>query len=263
MVAVAQNRGIKNRTESGYVYNEQGQLVGELDFLGNLKSRFVYASQAHSPDYMIQSGVSYKFVKDHLGSVRLVVNSSSGAVAQRLDYDEWGVVTSDTSPGFQPFGFAGGLYDHQTGLVRFGARDYDAEIGRWTAKDPVRFDGGMNLYGYVGNDPVNLVDPSGKLPPAVWTGIAGGFVGLVTAFRNSKSCTGAGRALDVLMGTAVGFASGFLAGVGVNAGSLFGSIAGALGGLGAGAGTASLELFGPSGDELLGVEDCACKAGSQ
>ena len=69
------------------------------------------------------------------------MNSSTGAVDQRLDYDEWGVVTQDTSPGFQPFGFAGGLYDHQTGLVRFGARDYDAEVGRWTAKDPIGFGG--------------------------------------------------------------------------------------------------------------------------
>jgi len=74
-------------------------------------------------------------------------------------------VVSDTSPGFQPFGFAGGLYDPLTGLVRFGARDYDAETGRWTAKDPIRFDGGDgNLYAYVGNDPVNRVDPSGLEP---------------------------------------------------------------------------------------------------
>ena len=70
---------------------------------------------------------------------------------------------SDTNAGFQPFGFAGGLYDVQTGLVRFGARDYDAVTGRWTAKDPIRFDGGdTNLYGYVVNDPVNLIDPNGK-----------------------------------------------------------------------------------------------------
>ena len=42
---------------------------------------------------------------------------------------------NDTNPGFQPFGFAGGLYDPDTGLVRFGARDYDAETGRWTSKE--------------------------------------------------------------------------------------------------------------------------------
>ena len=95
-------------------------------------------------------------------SVRLVVNSSTGAIAQRIDYDEFGRVLSDTSPGFQNFGFAGGLYDHETKLVRFGARDYDAETGRWTSKDPILFSGGdSNLYGYVLQDPVNLVDPSG------------------------------------------------------------------------------------------------------
>ena len=53
------------------------------------------------------------------------------------------VVTLDTNPGFQPFGFAGGLYDADTGLVRFGARDYDAAVARWTAKDPIRWDGGQ------------------------------------------------------------------------------------------------------------------------
>ena len=59
-------------------------------------------------------------------------------------------------------GFAGGLYDSDTSLVRFGARDYDAEVGRWTSKDPISFAGGdSNLYGYVLNDPVNLVDPWG------------------------------------------------------------------------------------------------------
>ena len=60
---------------------------------------------------------------------------------------------SDSNPGFQPFGFAGGLYDPDTGLVRFGARDYDPVTGRWTATDPISFAGGQaNLYGYVIND---------------------------------------------------------------------------------------------------------------
>ena len=58
---------------------------------------------------------------------------------------------------------AGGLYDAATGLVRFGARDYDPETGRWTAKDPVRWEGGQgNLYEYVGGDPVNRFDLSGR-----------------------------------------------------------------------------------------------------
>ena len=46
--------------------------------------------------------------------------------------------------------------------MRFGARDYDAEAGRWTAPDPILFAGGdSNLYAYVRNSPVNFVDPAG------------------------------------------------------------------------------------------------------
>jgi RHS repeat-associated protein len=79
-----------------------------------------------------------------------------------MDYDEFGNVLSDTAPGFQPFGFAGGLYDQQTGLVRFGARDYDAVTGRWTVKDPIRFGSAdTNAYGYVKNDPGTFIDQLG------------------------------------------------------------------------------------------------------
>ena len=79
-----------------------------------------------------------------------------------MDYDEFGNVTLDTNPGFQPFGFAGGIYDRDTGLTRHGARDYDPETGRWTAKDPIQFMGGhTNLYAYVFNDPINKFDPLG------------------------------------------------------------------------------------------------------
>ncbi len=75
-------------------------------------------------------GVTYRILTDHLGSPRLVVDTATGTVTQRLDYDEYGKVLADSNPGFQPFGFAGGIYDQQTGLIRFGARDYDAETGR-------------------------------------------------------------------------------------------------------------------------------------
>ncbi len=89
----------------------------------------------------------------------------------------WTTRVSTTKPGSQPFGFAGGLYDQDTKLTRFGARDYDSDAGRWTAKDPIRFRGGnANLYGYVIDDPNDLVDPSGLFN--VVTGVGGSLVGI-------------------------------------------------------------------------------------
>ena len=127
--------------------------------------------------YFVKEGATYRLIRDHLGSVRLVVDVASGAIVQRLEYDEFGRVTLDTNPGFQPFGFAGGLHDPETGLVRFGARDYDGETGRWTAKEPLLFDGGdANLYAYAKGDAVNLIDPDGKNPVAAGA-VAGGLVG--------------------------------------------------------------------------------------
>jgi RHS repeat-associated protein len=134
----------------GLLYRDALRPVAERGPGGSLVATFVYGSKPNVPDYVRKGGVNYRILSDPIGSVRLVVNASSGAVVQRLDYDEFGRVTQDTNPGFQPFGFAGGLQDPDTKLVRFGARDYDPETGRWTTKDPIRFAGGdANLYGYV------------------------------------------------------------------------------------------------------------------
>ena len=143
----------------GFLYQDQLNPIAELDGSGNVVATFVYGSRSNVPDYMVKGASTYRIITDHLGSPRLVVNTSDGSIAQRIDYDVWGNITSDTNPGFQPFGFAGGLYDQHTGLVRFGARDYDPVTGRWAAKDPIRFAGGdTNLYGYVVNNPINLID---------------------------------------------------------------------------------------------------------
>src|SRR5262244_3622951 len=118
---------------------------------------------------MIKGGYTYRLITDHLGSPRLVIDATTGHVVQRLAYDAFGRVIVDDNPGFQPFGFAGGFYDPDTKLTRFGARDYDAETGRWTAKDPILFGGGdANLYGYVANNPVDFIDPLG-LWRSPWT----------------------------------------------------------------------------------------------
>ncbi len=145
-----------------WLYDGQLRPIAELDASGAVASRFVYGTGTNIPDYMTKNGATYRIIADHIGSPNLVVDATTGTIAQRMEYDEFGNVIVDTQPGFQPFGFAGGLYDADTGFVHFGARDYEPKIGRWTAKDPIRFDGGdPNLYGYALQDPINFSDPDG------------------------------------------------------------------------------------------------------
>jgi len=175
------SRRVNGAVTDTWIYQDALNPVAWFDGAGQLKATFLYASLPHVPDLMITPTATYRLVTDHLGSVTDVVNVVTGAVVQRMRYDTFGVVLSDSQPGMQPFGFAGGLYDDATGLVRFGARDYDAEVGRWISKDPVRFDGGTNLFAYVGGDPVNFVDVTGEISRPVWGLIVTGGVLVVGA----------------------------------------------------------------------------------
>jgi RHS repeat-associated protein len=146
---------------AGYLY-EGGQIVAQLDSNNNVVSRFVYGTHVNSPDYMVRNGVAYRILTDQLGSPILIVNATTGEIAEQIDYGAFGNVIQDTNSGFQPFGFAGGLSDPDTGLVHFGARDYDPAIGGWTVKDPSLFSGDdPNLYRYVKSDPINRRDSTG------------------------------------------------------------------------------------------------------
>jgi RHS repeat-associated protein len=149
----------------GFLYKDALNSVAELDRDGNVVARFVYGDKSNVPAYMTRNGQTYRIITDHLGSPILVVDVETGKVEQQIRYSAYGVVIEDTQPGFQPFGFAGGIYDQHTKLTRFGARDYDAVVGRWTAKDPILFnDGDSNLYGYVGGDSLLRTDDNGLAP---------------------------------------------------------------------------------------------------
>tara|TARA_B100001248_G_scaffold152814_1_gene114903 strand:- start:2345 stop:2986 length:642 start_codon:yes stop_codon:yes gene_type:complete len=160
-------------------------MLAEQNSSGGFRSVFVWGEKPNTPEYLIRGGQIYKLIVDPRGSVRLVVNAETGEVVSRMSYDEFGRRLSGERVGFQPFQFAGGRRDIGSGLLQFGARHYDPVVGRWISKDPIGFDGGdTNLYGYVLNDPVNFVDPSGLLPNGVcvllFTGgglSAGTFVG--------------------------------------------------------------------------------------
>ncbi|MBU0475278.1 MAG: hypothetical protein KKF62_14085 [Bacteroidetes bacterium] len=145
-----------------WLYQDQLNPVAELDSANNIVARYVYGTKANVPEYIVKADTTYKIISDHLGSVRMLVNTSNGNIAQQMDYDAWGNQVSNLGSNISSLSFAGGLYDEHTGLVRFGARDYDATVGRWTSKDPILFAGGQsNLYEYCLNDPINILDPNG------------------------------------------------------------------------------------------------------
>ncbi|MGE4554391.1 MAG: RHS repeat-associated core domain-containing protein [Desulfovibrionaceae bacterium] len=122
---------------------------------------FLY-SGGRLPDLMVRGGRTYRLYFDQVGSLRVVADETGNAVKDVL-YDSFGNVLEDANPAFRvPIGFAGGLHDPDTGLVRFGYRDYDPDTGRFTALDPLGDAGGdSDWYGYCLDDPVNLVDPEG------------------------------------------------------------------------------------------------------
>jgi RHS repeat-associated protein len=150
-----------------YLLAENNRVVAEYDGSGTIVSQFVYATRSHVSDYMIQGTSVYRLITDQLGSVRMVVNvhasNAAPSAVKQISYDAWGQITSESGTLEQPFGFAGGLHDRDTGL-HFGAREYGPVTGRWLQKEPIGFRAGdTNLYAYAGDDPVNRVDPSAKI----------------------------------------------------------------------------------------------------
>jgi len=144
-----------------YLWQGLTRLLAVYDGSDNLLMRFEYAD-SRMPVAMTKGNLTYYLTYDQVGSLRVVADTS-GNVVKRIDYDSFGNIIDDTNTSFMvPFGFAGGLHDRDTGLVRFGYRDYDPDVGRWNAKDPILFAGGdSDLYGYCLNNLINTVDPLG------------------------------------------------------------------------------------------------------
>ncbi len=164
----SQNRRIKKlingQIKEYYLWYDQLKLAAILDENKSPKLIYIYGPESqNTPSYVIHNNTTYKILHDPgLGSVRYVIEPTTQQIVQEIEYDEFGNMMKNSNPDFQPILFSGGLYDFDTKLYRFGARDYDPTVGRWTSKDPIGFAGGdTNLYAYVGGNPMSYVDPSG------------------------------------------------------------------------------------------------------
>ncbi|HKP94297.1 MAG TPA: RHS repeat-associated core domain-containing protein [Fibrobacteria bacterium] len=119
----------------------------------------------------------YYYTKDHLGSLREITDST-GAVIIRYDYDPFGTRVRVLGSVDADFGFTGYYYHAPSGLYLTKYREYNSKIGRWISRDPIKEKGGMNLYGYVLNNPVNYSDPLGLF--TLFAGGGGTFAGGAT-----------------------------------------------------------------------------------
>jgi RHS repeat-associated protein len=135
------------------------------------------------------NGQARLFTTDHLGSVREVADST-GVLLARYAFDPWGRRTVTAGTDVTTVGFTGHRTRAGSGLALTLYRGYDAGLGRWVGEDPIGVAGGdSNLYGYVGDNPVNNVDLLGLQmapgPMTIMTAAQAG-MGAQAMWRNFK-----------------------------------------------------------------------------
>ena len=103
------------------------------------------------------------YIFDELGSVVAITNAD-GMPLKYYIYDPWGNVVNTQDDPINNLTFVGrygGLKDWDTGFVQFQHRWYDAEVGKWISRDPIGVEGGVNVYKYSRNSPINIIDSIG------------------------------------------------------------------------------------------------------
>ena len=143
-------------------YNDEG-LAGEYNASGAELRTYGYhtgSSWSSNPLFVQEGGAYYWYLNDHLGAPQKII-AGNCEVVWSAGYDSFGRATIDVETIVNNIRFPGQYFDGETGLHYNWHRYYDPETGRYISADPIGLRGGINLYAYVQNDPVNAVDPWG------------------------------------------------------------------------------------------------------
>ena len=179
---------VANGQTTRYVYDGE-DIVLEYDGTNVLQARYTHGPGIDEPIAVTKAGATYFYHQDGLGSVTDLTDSA-GATAKSYSYDAYGTILESPGSVEQPYTYTGREFDAESGFYYYRARYYDAVIGRFLQSDPAGFSGGLNLYQYVGSNPTNMVDPTGKfamvLPlvltsPVITTSVANVLGGLAIA----------------------------------------------------------------------------------
>lgn len=151
-----------NGVSTRYVYDGD-EILLELDGRNRVVRSFVHGPEVDDPLGMVDHviGEAYYYHKDRLGSV-VAISNGQGLVVAEFAYGEFGTMIEQSNPAFyQPFTLTGRERDFESGLYYLRARYYDPTVGRFVSEDPIGLSGGLNMYVYVGSNPVNYTDPTG------------------------------------------------------------------------------------------------------
>lgn len=164
--------GYQLQSVARFVY-EGWNLMAELDGTGTLVRSYVWGQdvsgsleEAGGVGGLLlvkQGGGTYQVGYDGGGNATTLVNAATGKVAASYDYDPYGNVVKAVGDfaASNPFRFSTKYADAETGLVYYGHRYYQPQTGRWLSRDPLGEAAGINLYAFVGNNPVSRIDPTG------------------------------------------------------------------------------------------------------
>jgi len=148
------------RTETRiFHYDLLGHLIAETNQSGEMLAEYIYLGDQLLA--MIKPGETvYYFHNDHLGTPKILTDGN-GSIAWKALYTPFGEAVASIQTVDNPFRFPGQYYDPETGLHYNYFRYYNPQNGRYITPDPIGLEGGINLFTYVGNNPVNRIDPTG------------------------------------------------------------------------------------------------------